>query len=111
MLDNTAQLALARRFQREGVIEQSACDSWEWVLSHAQPNGMISKAFEDSIFVVLGANAALGPYEPLLALGATVAAVDLPRPEVWTRLVKVAEQSAGTLLAPEIDGKLGDYTS
>jgi hypothetical protein len=32
--------------------------------------------------------------------GATVAAVDLPRPEVWQRITRVAEESAGTVLVP-----------
>lgn len=51
-------------------------------------------------FVVLGAGAEMGPLRALLRWGATVAALDLPRPHVWARLLDEAAQSAGQLLMP-----------
>ena len=40
-------------------------------------------------FVLLGAGSAMGPLEMLLRFGATVHAVDLPRPAIWRRLLAV----------------------
>ena len=42
---------------------------------------------EGRTVVVLGAAAEMGPLRSLLRWGATVAAVDLPRPDLWTRLL------------------------
>jgi hypothetical protein len=54
--------------------------------------------------VVLGAGAEMGPLQALLRWGATVAAVDLPRPALWRRVLETAERGAGTLLVPVGDG-------
>ncbi|EDQ87551.1 uncharacterized protein MONBRDRAFT_37825 [Monosiga brevicollis MX1] len=43
---------------------------------------------------------AMGPYLVLMALGANVIALDLDRPQIWERLIKVARESAGTLIFP-----------
>lgn len=58
----------------------------------------------DRTFAVVGAGAAMGPYADLLGWGARVAALDLPRPQVWERLVQTARSSAGRLLVPVRDG-------
>lgn len=50
--------------------------------------------------VLLGAGAELGPLQQLLAWGADVWAVDLPRPAVWERLIKQALDSPGALHVP-----------
>jgi hypothetical protein len=52
-------------------------------------------------FVVLGAGSQMGPTAVLLAMGATVIAVDLPRPQLWEKLFKLAERSPGRLLYPK----------
>ena len=62
----------------------------------------------DWAFVVLGAGAAMGPLETLLALGATVVAVDIPSAAVWRRLAALARASPGTLLFP-VRGPGGEY--
>ena len=49
---------------------------------------------------VLGAGAEMGPLTALMRWGATVAAVDLPVPAVWERVVKTAEDGAGRLIVP-----------
>jgi hypothetical protein len=54
----------------------------------------------DQTFVLLGAGAEMGPFGPLCRWGATIAAVDLPRRDVWARLVATARFGAGTVLVP-----------
>jgi hypothetical protein len=49
---------------------------------------------------VLGADAEMGPLSALLRWGARVAAVDLPRPELWRRVLESSRDRAGTLLVP-----------
>lgn len=50
--------------------------------------------------VLLGAGAELGPLQQLLAWGADVWAVDLPRPALWERLIAAAAASPGALHVP-----------
>jgi hypothetical protein len=50
------------------------------------------------LVAVLGAGAEMGPLGPLLAWGARVAAVDLPRPAIWTRVLDTARKGAGRLV-------------
>ncbi len=54
--------------------------------------------------VVLGAGAEMGPIRALLRWGATVAAVDLPRPDLWQRLLDDAAALPGRLLVPAVPG-------
>ena len=54
----------------------------------------------DRYFVLLGAGAAMGPLEVLLALGANVIAVDLNREQIWRRLITLARSSWGSLTFP-----------
>lgn len=58
----------------------------------------------DRYFVLLGAGAAMGPLQVLLALGANVIAVDLNLPHIWKRLITQAEASCGTLTFPLMAG-------
>jgi hypothetical protein len=55
---------------------------------------------EGRTVVVLGAAAEMGPLRALLRWGATVAAVDLPRPDLWTRVLADAHAGAGRVLLP-----------
>ena len=50
--------------------------------------------------VVLGAGAEVGPLPVLLGWGARIAAVDLPRPGIWERVLQAVRRGGGTLLAP-----------
>lgn len=50
--------------------------------------------------VVLGAAAEMGPLRSLLRWGATVAALDLPRPDLWTRLLDDTRGLGGRLVLP-----------
>jgi hypothetical protein len=54
----------------------------------------------DVTVVVLGAGAEMGPLGPLTRWGATVAAVDLPEPRLWRRLLPTIRGGAGRVLLP-----------
>jgi len=79
----------------KGVIELSCgasllkvCDTPEWL------------DMADRHVVLLGATSAMGPLKVLLALGANVIGVDLDRPHIWAKLVKLTRESSGTLTFP-----------
>lgn len=78
-----------------GITEPSFADAVGEVVRH--PEWL---ELSDRTFALVGAGAAMGPFAQLMRWGATVAAVDLPRPEVWQRLTAVAESSAGSMLMP-----------
>lgn len=54
----------------------------------------------DRTVVVLGAAAEMGPLRTLLRWGADVAAVDLPRKDLWDKLIGEARASAGSITVP-----------
>jgi hypothetical protein len=54
----------------------------------------------DTDFAVLGAGAEMGPSRQLLRWGATLHAVDLPKPDVWTRLIAITRNTSGVLRIP-----------
>ncbi len=81
------------RWVRYGTIEQSAGDA----IAAAIDGGYDLKRF---VFVLLGAGAAMGPYNTLMALGATVVAIDINIAPIWERLIATARNSAGTLIVP-----------
>ncbi len=55
---------------------------------------------EGRTVAILGAAAEMGPLRALLRWGATVAVVDLPRPELWGRVLADARTGAGRVLVP-----------
>jgi hypothetical protein len=85
-----------------GVLEPSAADRVRTVMAH--PDWL---RLDGHTVVVLGAGAEMGPLQALLRWGARVAAVDLPSPEVWRRIVRVGRERAGTLIAPVAVGGVG----
>eukprot|EP00041_Stephanoeca_diplocostata_P005745 m.67962 g.67962 ORF g.67962 m.67962 type:complete len:567 (-) comp15974_c0_seq1:1323-3023(-) len=60
----------------------------------------------DKHFAIIGAGSQMGPAEELLNLGATVYAIDLPKPAVWQRLIDICRKSSGTLVVPVMGDKL-----
>lgn len=86
----------------DGVIEPSAADAVRTVM--ANPDWL---RLDGSTVAVLGAGAEMGPLQALLRWGATVAAVDLPRPAVWRRVTEVVRAGAGTALLPVEPGAGG----
>jgi hypothetical protein len=83
----------------DGIVEPSVADAVALLLDN--PGWL---RLDGHTVAVLGAGAEMGPLTALLRWGATVAAVDLPRPPVWERLLETARHGAGTLLLPTLGG-------
>jgi hypothetical protein len=88
---------------RAGSIEPSAAEAVRTVM--ANPGWL---PLTGRTVAVLGAGAEMGPLQALLRWGARVAAVDLPRPELWQRVTESSRHGAGTLLLPTRDGSAGE---
>lgn len=99
-----------------GAQLEAQCDAWaaygcmEPSCAEAIKEGSKKIAsLRGRTFVVLGAGSELGPVRPLLAAGATVAAVGTRRPARWAELIRFARGTAGTLLVPVARGRsIGD---
>ncbi|WP_026181300.1 hypothetical protein [Demetria terragena] len=83
------------RWVEGGVMEPGARDALGVVMDN--PDWL---RFEGKTLVVLGAGAEMGPMRSALRWGATVAAVDLPRSDIWDRVMVYARTRAGRLLVP-----------
>lgn len=79
----------------QGVVERGFSNALRSVLDN--PDWL---DLSDVTVVVLGAGAEMGPLRSLLRWGAHVIAVDLPRPEIWQRVIAVARNSSGRLSIP-----------
>ena len=100
--------ALRRRLDewvRTGALEASCATAVQAVAD--DPEGLDLAGLQ---VAVLGAGAEMGPLQSLLRWGADVVAVDLPRPELWKRLLSTARQGAGRmhLPVPRGTGEVGD---
>jgi hypothetical protein len=94
--------ALLRRLEAwvaAGVIEPSCADAVAKVAASPQ-----LLALPGRTVAVLGAGAEIGPLSVLLSWGARVAAIDLPSPAIWERVLGMAQGRAGTLLVPAAHG-------
>jgi len=88
----------------QGLMEPSVIDAVRY-LNHDQS---WCKELADTCFVALGGGAAMGPTLDLLALGATVVAVDIAVPALWDRLIRSARKLPGTLVFPVKLGTASD---
>ncbi len=79
----------------DGIVEPSFAHAIESVMAHPEWLDLVGVDF-----AVIGAGAEMGPVTQLLDWGATVWAVDLPRPDLWRRLIPDAEDRAGRLMVP-----------
>lgn len=79
----------------DGVAEPSVAPAVDAVIAHPEWLPLAGHTV-----VVCGAGAEMGPLTSLLRWGATVAAIDLPQPAVWQRILARAGDAAGTLLVP-----------
>jgi len=59
----------------------------------------VKSLVENKVFVLLGATSALGPFDTLISIGATVAAVARPGKKIQA-LIEKSKTSAGTVLLP-----------
>ncbi len=78
-----------------GIAEPSFADAVRAVMAHPEWLDL-----RDVQIAVLGAGAEMGPLQQILDWGATVYAVDLPRPELWDRIMTIGKKSAGRLAVP-----------
>ncbi|MEU5723491.1 hypothetical protein ABZ783_16925 [Micromonospora sp. NPDC047738] len=78
-----------------GVIEPSCAEAVRVVI--ANPDWL---DLRDQRIVVLGAGAEMGPLPSVLRWGGDVVAVDLPRPDIWRRLLRTAHRYGGRLHLP-----------
>jgi len=79
----------------EGIVERGFATSIHTLIDHSEWLDL-----SDVTVVVLGAGAEMGPLRSLLRWGAHVVAVDLPRPDVWSRVIATARSSSGRLTVP-----------
>ena len=90
--------ALRRRMDRwveAGTVEPSCAEAVGRVIDN--PDWL---DLSDRTVVVLGAAAEMGPLRTLLRWGADVAAVDLPRKDLWDRLIGDTRRNAGSITVP-----------
>mmetsp|Transcript_149518 Transcript_149518/g.261260 ORF Transcript_149518/g.261260 Transcript_149518/m.261260 type:complete len:734 (-) Transcript_149518:109-2310(-) len=95
MLRGDALKVQVDKWVRSGVIELSC--------GHAMTQVADRKDWLDLsglTFVMLGASSAMGPFPMLMALGATVVAVDIDRPNIWKKLIGICKSSSGKLVFP-----------
>jgi hypothetical protein len=78
-----------------GVIEPTAAEAVRTVMDN--PDWL---RLEGHTVAVLGAGSEMGPLQALLRWGASVAAVDLPRPDIWRRVLDTANHGAGRAFLP-----------
>ncbi|SCF20425.1 hypothetical protein [Micromonospora mirobrigensis] len=86
-----------------GVVEPTCAEAVRAVL--ANPDWL---DLRDQRIVVLGAGAEMGPLPSVLRWGGDVVAVDLPRPEIWRRVLRTARRHGGRLHLPVRPGTAGD---
>ena len=94
-LTGTALEERLTEWTTRGVLEPSAAEAVREVVTH--PEWL---SLPGHTVAVLGAGAEMGPLTALLRWGATVAAVDLPHPDIWERVLEIAREGAGRLLVP-----------
>ena len=83
-----------------GTVEPSCAEAVERVVDN--PDWL---DLSDRTVVVLGAAAEMGPLRSLLRWGADVAAVDLPRKDLWDRLIGDTRNLAGSVTVPVRKGE------
>ena len=94
-LEGSALVGQLGRWVEEGVIEPSFAEAVGGVAEH--PEWL---SLPDREVTLVGAGAAIGPLGPLCSWGADVIAIDLPRPEVWEHIGRLAREGAGTVRMP-----------
>lgn len=81
------------KWVKYGTIEPSCGAAIQWASENC-------KDLSAYTFVLLGAGSAMGPLQMLLSLNATIVAIDLDRPPIWERILKMVENSASTVYFP-----------
>jgi hypothetical protein len=90
--------ALLRRLDAwvaAGIVEPSCAEAVRTVAGNPEWLSLPGRTV-----AVLGAGSEIGPLPVLLRWGATVAGIDLPRQQLWDRVLESARAGAGTLVMP-----------
>jgi len=95
MLSGDALRRQLDRWEADGIVEPSFAQALWRVQSHPEWLDL-----SDHRFALLGAQAEMAPLPWLLRWRATVYAVDLPRTDIWQRLLRLAHAGNGTLCVP-----------
>lgn len=82
-------------WEKNNIIEPSCAEAVSAVADNPEWLDL-----SDQTFVLLGAASEMGPLEQLTTWGAEVVAVDVPRPQVWERIVAAARSGWGKVHAP-----------
>ncbi len=85
-----------------GVVEPTVATAVDAVV--ANPSWL---RLEGHTVAVVGAGSEMGPLPSLVRWGARVAAVDLPREDLWERVRGVYDGTAATVVAPTREGRPG----
>ncbi|GGO72158.1 hypothetical protein [Nocardioides deserti] len=90
------------RWVEAGVVEPSVAEAVGAVLDN--PKWL---RLEGHTVAVIGAASEMGPLQALTRWGARVAAVDLPKANLWDRVADTARAGAGTVVAPQVGATPG----
>lgn len=91
------------RWVDAGTVEPSLAEAVGRVVDHPEWLDLRGRTV-----AVIGAGSEMGPMRSLLRWGAEVAAVDLPRPQLWQRVLDDARRGAGRVHVPVTLGSTGD---
>jgi hypothetical protein len=78
-----------------GMVEPSLADMLRWVIAHPAALDL-----SDQRIALLGARAEMGPLPWLARWRAQIVAIDLPKPDIWRRIVADVDAGNATLYAP-----------
>jgi hypothetical protein len=78
-----------------GTIEASCARAVQTLLD--DPEGL---DLSGQSFAILGAASEMGPFPWLCRWGATIHAVDVPSPEIWSRIIRRAQDGSGRVVVP-----------
>jgi len=95
LLEGDALRRQLQTWQTKGIVEPGFATALTAVIDHPEWSDL-----SDLSFVLLGAGAELSPLVALLRRGATVAAIDVPRPQLWQRLIREGRRNPGRLSFP-----------
>lgn len=95
LLSGSDLIGQVRDWVAAGVAEPSLLTAVTRAVNHPEWFDL-----SHTTILMLGAGAELSPLRELLMWGAQVLAVDLPRPEVWRRIIAAVEGTPGVLQVP-----------
>ncbi len=94
-LQGEALLAQIQQWQNRGIIEPSHADALRAAAAHPEWFDL-----SDRTMVLFGAASEAGPLTWLSKWKANIAAVDLPNPQVWGKILDIIKRGNATLYAP-----------